>query len=92
VRGAQRRAVQLLAAGGAPQRELDLDGRAVNAIADDLDAPERREALAEGLRRLRETANGLPLVAGRIESLEADPSLAWRWFAVTVLAEELSGD
>jgi hypothetical protein len=31
-------------------------------------------------------------VTGRIDALAADPGLAWRWFAVTVLAEELSPD
>jgi hypothetical protein len=31
-------------------------------------------------------------VTERIDTLEADPGLAWRWFAVTLLAEELSPD
>lgn len=92
VRGAQRRAVELLAAGGDPQRGLDLDGRAVRAIADDLDDDERREALAAGLQRLRGTAGGLSHVVDRIDALTAEPALAWRWFALTLLAEELAGD
>jgi hypothetical protein len=92
LRGAQRRAVQLLAAGGDPQRGLDPDGRAVRAIADDLDDDVRREELADGLQRLRATAGGLSHVVDRIDVLAAEPGLAWRWFAVTLLAEELSGD
>ena len=90
VRGAQRRGVQLLATGGDPQRRLEVDGRAVGAVAEDLDSAERRRALRSGLESLRETAAGLPQVLGRIDALAADPDAAWRWFALTVLAEELS--
>jgi hypothetical protein len=92
VRGAQRRGVQLLAAGGAPQRELELNGRAVVAVADDLDTAERRRTLEAGLANLRETASGLPEVLARIDALAKDPDMAWRWFALTVLAEELSSE
>ena len=92
LRGAQRRAVQLLAAGGDPQRGLDLDGRAVTALASDLDLPERRTALSAGLSELRDAADGLPKVVARVDSLAADSDRAWRWFAVTLLAEELSRD
>jgi hypothetical protein len=90
--GARRRAVQLLAAGGDPFRGLDLDGRAVRALADDLDGPERRAELERGLAELREAADGLPLVTGRLEALERDPDQAWRWFACALLAEELASD
>jgi|SRR5687767_4922820 len=92
VRGAQRRGVQLLAAGGDPQRGLDLDGRAVLAVAQDLDGDERRRALAAGFESLREQADGLPHILGLIDTLAADPELTWRWFAVTLLAEGLSPD
>jgi hypothetical protein len=92
VRGAQRRGVQLLAAGGDPQRRLELDGRAVVAVADDLDRPERRQALGAGLEGLRETAAGLPNVLAQIDTLVRDPDGAWRWFALTLLAEELAAD
>ena len=92
VRGAQRRGVQLLATGGDPRRELELDGRAVAAVAEDLDSAERRRVLGEGLASLRRTATGLPEVLTRIDALAGDPDLAWRWFALTVLAEELSTD
>jgi hypothetical protein len=92
VRGAQRRGVQLLATGGDPQRGLDLNGRAVLAVASDLETDERRKALQAGLAAVRRRAQGLPHVTERIDTLAADPGLAWRWFAVTLLAEELSPD
>ena len=41
VKATVRRAELLLAAGGDPHRELELDGRAVTAVADDLDDPAR---------------------------------------------------
>ena len=50
--GALRRATLLLAAGGDPRRGPDLDSRAVTALAAELDAPERRAALAAGIVRL----------------------------------------
>ena len=92
VRGAQRRGVQLLAAGGDPQRVLQVDGRAVVAVAEDLDSPERRVVFGTGLEGLRNTAAGLPNVLDRIDTLAREPDAAWRWFALTILAEELSSD
>jgi hypothetical protein len=89
LRGARRRAVQLLATAGDPRREPDPDGRAVTALAADLDAPEHRVALAEGLESLAVSAAGLHEVSARLEGLAADEELAWRWFACTLLAEEL---
>lgn len=90
LRGARRRAVQLLAAGGDPFRGLDLDGRAVRALAADLDRAERRAELGRALAELRSQADGLPLVTGRLEALEREPDRAWRWFACALLAEELA--
>lgn len=92
VRGAQRRGVQLLAAGGDPQRRLDIEGRAVVAVAEDLDSPERRAVLDAGLEGLRETAAGLPNVLERIDAMARERDAAWRWFALTILSEELSPD
>lgn len=92
LRGALRRAVQLLAAGGDPFRGLDIEGRAVRSIADDLDAPDRRSELGRGLGRLRAQADGLPLVTSRLEALEEEPDRAWRWFACALLADELGDD
>ena len=56
---AVRRAELLLAAGGDPHRALDPFGRAATALADDLDTPERRDALRRGLAGLREEVAGL---------------------------------
>src|SRR5436305_14239747 len=56
---ALRRAMLLLAAGGDPHRELELDGRAVSALATELDSPERRAAVSRGLEALRGEAAGL---------------------------------
>jgi hypothetical protein len=89
LRAARRRAVQLLAAGGDPRRELDPEGRAVRALASDLDAPARRRVLAAGLASLREAADGLPAVSERLERLLDDDETAWRWHACTLLGEEL---
>jgi hypothetical protein len=86
---AVRRSVLLLAAGGDPTRELELDGRAVTALAADLDAPARRNELAGGLAGLRRPAAGLPLVEGALARLSADSELAWRSFACALLAHEL---
>ena len=73
--GARRRAVQLLAAGGDPRRELEPDGRAVTALAKDLDKPERRAELARGLEALRSTVDGLPEISIRLTRLESDDEL-----------------
>jgi hypothetical protein len=89
LRAGRRRAVQLLAAGGDPRRELDPEGRAVTALAEDLDTPERRSALGEGLASLRPTVEGLTNVSARLDRLADDDALAWRWFACTLLGEVL---
>jgi hypothetical protein len=89
LRGATRRSVEILAAGGDPRRELDPDGRAVTALADDLDEPGRRAALADGMASVRQLVDGLPQLTGRLDALARDEGLAWRWFACTLLAEEL---
>jgi hypothetical protein len=87
--GALRRAVLLLAAGGDPHRELELNGRAVTALAGDLDLPERRRQLEQRLASLRGPAAGLPLVERALAKLLADHDLAWQSFACAVLAHEL---
>jgi hypothetical protein len=89
---ARRRAVQLLAAGGDPRRELDPEGRAVSALAADLETAARTQALAAGLASLREVVEGLAQVSARLEQLLADEALAWRWYACTLLGEELVTD
>lgn len=90
-RGAARRALLLLTAGGDPSRGLDLDGRAVTALAADLDRPERRAALATGVAGLRAEATGLAHVSEALRGLAGEPEIAWRAFACSLLAEELGG-
>ena len=53
VRASVRRAELLLAAGGDPRRELELDGRAVAAVAADLDEPGARARLKTPSARSR---------------------------------------
>ncbi|MGZ4353227.1 MAG: hypothetical protein ACXVZ4_06760 [Gaiellaceae bacterium] len=90
--GATRRALLLLAAGGDPHRGLDLDGRAVRALAAELDDPGRRVQLGAGLVRLQQQARGLRRIEEALEALRAKPSLAWRAFAAGVLADSLEDD
>ena len=88
---ARRRALLLLAAGGDPHRELDIDDRAVKALATDLWTDERRAGLAGGLDELALQARELPRVQEVVLGLAADLDLAWRLFALTLGAEELAG-
>ncbi len=90
LKASRRRAMLVLAAGGDPHRDLDLDSVAVERLAAELDAPERREALAAGLGALE--ADGLQNVAGAVELLHSEPELAWRIFALALLADELADE
>jgi hypothetical protein len=92
LKGAVRRAELLLATGGDPRRALELDGRAVYAVAGDLDAPARRAVLTDGLERLRANSEGLPAVGEALRSLLGDGELAWRRYASAILADALSDD
>jgi hypothetical protein len=85
---ALRRAVTVLAAGGDPQRELDPDGVAAARLADELDAAERRAALADALAAL-DTRN-LPRDAETVQTLRSDPETAWKTLALALLADELA--
>ena len=89
---AARRALLLLAAGGDPARGLDLGGRAVGALAADLDSPERRSELLTGLGRLTRRCSGLPNVTEVVRALVGDADLAWRAYAAGLLAEELDAE
>ena len=73
---AVRRALLVHAAGGDPHRDPALDDPAVLALARDLDATDRREALIEAL----------PM------PLRADPDRAWRAYACALLADALAED
>jgi len=92
LRGAGRRAVLVLAAGGDPSRGLDFDGPAVIGLASELDVPERREALEDGLFRLLELARGLPHLSEAVRGLLAARDLAWRAYACSLLADQLGED
>jgi hypothetical protein len=87
--GARRRALLLVAAGGDPHRGLDVDDRAVKALAADLHTDERRRQLGRSIDSLvlrvrdRETAREAALF------LAGDVDLAWRLFSLALLAEEL---
>lgn len=90
--GATRRSLLLLAAGGDPARGLDLNGRAVESLADELDAPERREALMAAIVQLRAEVAGYPHLSEALHGLLDAPEIAWRAYACSLLAEELAGD
>jgi hypothetical protein len=87
---ARRRAMFVLAAGGDPHRDLGLDSIAAERLADELDTEERRTRLAAALAEL--PADDLPAVTAAAESLRADPGLAWRSFALSLLADELADE
>ena len=87
---ARRRAMFVLAAGGDPHRDVGLDSVAAERLADELDTPERRTQLAAALDEL--PADDLPTVTASVESLRADPELAWRSFALSLLADELADE
>ena len=86
---ALRRSMLLLAARGDPHRELALDGRAVTALAAELDRPERSAEISRGLEALRAEAAGLAGVSPALEELLLDASLAWRAYACALLADQL---
>jgi hypothetical protein len=89
---AVRRAELLLAAGGDPRRRLDPFGRAATALADDLDAPDRREQLRAGLESLRAEVAGLRGARESLTLLLSDADLAWKAYATSLLAEALADE
>ncbi len=89
-RAATRRALLLLAAGGDPARGLDLNGRAVSSLADDLRDANRQIVLEEGIRDLAPAAAGLPHVSEAVHALIHAPDVAWKAYACSLLAEELA--
>ncbi len=88
--GARRRAMFVLAAGGDPHRDVGPDSVAAERLAAELDTAERRDRLAAAVDGL--PADGLPTVTAAAESLRADPELAWRSFALSLLADELADE
>ena len=87
--GARRRALLLVAAGGDPHRELDVDDRAVKALATDLYTEERRDELAGAIDALVLRVRELPVAREAAIFLAADVDLAWRLFSLALLAEGL---
>lgn len=88
--GARRRALLLVAAGGDPRRELGVDDRAVKALATDLWTEERREAYGRSLDALVVRVRDLPATREAALFLAADVDLAWRLYALGLIAEELA--
>jgi hypothetical protein len=86
--GARRRAMFVLAAGGDPHRDVGVDSVAAERLADELDTPVRRTRLAAALAGL--PSDDLPAVTSAGAALRADPELAWRSFALSLLADELA--
>ena len=91
-KAALRRAMLVLAAGGDPHRELDHDTVAAVRLADELDTPEHRAALAGALAGLAAEAAGLETVSEALATLQAEPDLAWRTLALALLADELADE
>lgn len=88
--GAVRRALLLVAAGGDPHRELTVDDRAVKALAVDLYDDERRAQLGRAIDELVLRVRDLPTARDAAIFLAGDVDLAWRLFALALLADELA--
>lgn len=88
--GARRRALLLVAAGGDPHRELGVDDRAVKALATDLYTDGHREELARAIDEIVLHVRELPAAREAALFLAGDVDLAWRLFALGLLAEELA--
>jgi len=89
---ARRRAMLLIAAGGDPHRELDVDDRPVKALAADLFTDDRRTQFGAALDELAQRARDLPRTREAVIFLAADVDLAWRLLALALVAEELGDD
>jgi hypothetical protein len=89
--GARRRALLLVAAGGDPHRAFGVDDRAVKSLAADLFDEPRRVQLGAGIDALVLLVRELPTAREAALFLAADVDLAWRLFALGLLAEELGG-
>jgi hypothetical protein len=87
--GARRRALLLVAAGGDPHRELDIDDRAVKSLAADLYTDERRRQLGRAIDALVLRVRERRAAREAALFLAADVDLAWRLFSLALLAEEL---
>jgi hypothetical protein len=91
-KAALRRSMLVLAAGGDPHRELDHDEVAVERLAAELDTADRRSRLEAALRALAAAAEGLPVVSESLATLLNEPDLAWRTYALALIADELADE
>jgi hypothetical protein len=91
-KAALRRSMLVLAAGGDPHRELGHDEVAVERLAAELDTPERRSRLQAALRALAAGAEGLRVVSESLRTLLGEPDLAWRTYALALIADELADE
>ncbi|MDX6475170.1 MAG: hypothetical protein QOH95_681 [Gaiellaceae bacterium] len=89
--GARRRALLIVAAGGDPHRDLDIDDRAVKSLAADLYTDERREQLGRSIDALVLRVRERRAAREAALFLAGDVDLAWRLFSLALLAEELGG-
>jgi hypothetical protein len=87
---ARRRAMFVLAAGGDPHRDIGVDSIAAERLADELDTSQRRAQLGAALEEL--PTDDLPAVTAAVTALRTDPDLAWRSFALSLLADELADE
>jgi hypothetical protein len=84
-----RRALLLRASGGDPAREPEIDDPSTKLLAVELNSAERGAQLAGGIDALATLARDLPRVREGLVFLAGDLDLAWRLFALGLLAEEL---
>ena len=87
-----RRALLLLAAGGDPHRALDVDGRAVRALAVELEALVGDDELAAAFGSVHARARGLPAIEAAAAVLAADPARGRSALALALLGAELADD
>jgi hypothetical protein len=88
---AKRRAITILAAGGDVHRELAIDEEAVKRLALELYTDDRRARLGRAVDELALRVHDLPRVREAVLFLAGDVDLAWRLFALGLVAEELDG-
>ena len=88
--GAVRRALFVHASGGPATREPGVDDPAVKGLAADIYSDARRAALGREVDALIVATRGLPRVSDAAIHLAREPELAWRLFALSLLAAELT--
>jgi hypothetical protein len=86
---AKRRAITVLAAGGDVHRDVDIDDVSVKRLAVELHTEKRRAQLGAGVDELALRARDLPRVREAALYLAKEVDLAWRLYALGLLAEEL---